>query len=66
MAAEALFDAAEEDVGTGGPDPVHGVYPTMKVITVAGFAEVPEAEVRRHCDAIIEARRIANSGGGQG
>src|SRR5262245_3332409 len=54
MAAEALFDAAEEDVGTGGPDPVHGVYPTMKVITAAGFAEVPEPEVRRHCDAVIE------------
>jgi proteasome beta subunit len=66
MAAEALFDAAEEDVGTGGPDPVHGVYPTMKVITIAGFAEVPEAEVRRHCDAVIEARRVANERGAQG
>jgi proteasome beta subunit len=60
MAAEALFDAAEEDVGTGGPDPVHGIYPTMKVITVGGFAEVPEPEVRQHCDAVIAARRAAN------
>jgi proteasome beta subunit len=66
MAAEALFDAAEEDVGTGGPDPVHGVYPTMKVITAAGFAEVPEPEVRRHCDAVIDARRAAHNRGGQG
>jgi proteasome beta subunit len=66
MAAEALFDAAEEDVGTGGPDPVHGVYPTMKVITAAGFAEVPEPEVREHCDAVIAVRRAANSRGPQG
>jgi proteasome beta subunit len=66
MAAEALFDAAEEDVGTGGPDPVHGVYPTMKVITAAGFAEVPEPEVRQHCDAVIDARRAAHNRGGQG
>jgi proteasome beta subunit len=60
LAAEALFDAAEEDVGTGGPDPIHGIYPTMKTITRAGFEEVPEPEVRQHCDAVIEARRKAN------
>ncbi len=60
MTAEALFDAAEEDVGTGGPDPVHGIYPTMKLITRGGFEEVPDAEVRQHCDAVIQARREAN------
>jgi proteasome beta subunit len=60
LAAEALFDAAEEDVGTGGPDPVHGIYPTMKTITRTGFEEVPESEVRQHCDAVISARRAAN------
>jgi proteasome beta subunit len=60
MAAEALFDAAEEDVGTGGPDPIHGIYPTMKTITRTGFEEVPESEVRQHCDAVIQARRAAN------
>jgi proteasome beta subunit len=63
MAAEALFDAAEEDVGTGGPDPIHGIYPTMKTITRTGFEEVPESEVRQHCDAVIQARRVANGQG---
>ncbi len=62
MAAEALFDAAEEDVGTGWPDPIHGIYPTMKVITATGFAEVPGAEVRQHCEAVMAARRAANGG----
>jgi proteasome beta subunit len=63
MAAEALVDAAEEDVGTGGPDPTYGIYPTMKVITAGGFAEVPEAEVREHCDAVLAARRDASRRG---
>jgi proteasome beta subunit len=56
-ATEALVDAAEEDVGTGGPDFVHGIFPTVKVITRAGFEEVPEAEVRRHCEAVLSDRR---------
>src|SRR5262245_61473191 len=63
MAAEALFDAAEEDVGTGGADPIHGIYPTMKTITATGFAEVPEADVRQHCEAVMTARQAANNRG---
>ena len=34
----ALVDAAEEDVGTGGPDFTYGIFPTVKVITRAGQA----------------------------
>jgi proteasome beta subunit len=62
-AAEALVDAAEEDVGTGGPDFVYGIYPTVKIITRAGFEDIPEAEVRGHCEAVVTARR---QGGGAG
>ena len=58
-AAEALIDAAEEDVGTGGPDFVYGIFPTVKVITRAGFQDAPEAEVRSHCEAVVAARRAA-------
>jgi proteasome beta subunit len=56
-AAEALVDAAEEDVGPGGPDFVHGIFPTVKVITRAGFEEASEAEVRAQCEAVVAARR---------
>ena len=56
----ALQRFGEEDVGTGGPDPIHGIYPTVKTITRTGFEEVPESEVRQHCDAVISARRAAN------
>ncbi len=57
MAAEALVDAAEEDVGTGGPDFVHAIFPTVKAITRGGYEEVPEPEVRAHFEAVVAARR---------
>lgn len=57
MAAEALLDAAEEDVGTGGPDFARGIFPTVKVITRAGYVEVPEDEVRSHFEAALAARQ---------
>jgi len=60
MAAEALVDAAEEDVGTGGPDFVNVIFPTVKVITQAGYEEVPEAEVRGQFEAVLAGRRQAS------
>ena len=54
---EALWDAADEDVGTGGPDLVRGIFPTVKTITREGFAEVPEADIRRVYDVILADRR---------
>jgi proteasome beta subunit len=56
VALEALIDAADEDVGTGGPDFVRGIFPTVKTITVGGFADVAEDEVRRVCEAIARDR----------
>ncbi|HVE92589.1 MAG TPA: proteasome subunit beta [Actinomycetota bacterium] len=59
MSLEALADAAEEDVGTAGPDPVHGIYPTVFVIDAQGVREVPEAEVRRVATEVLDRRSAA-------
>jgi proteasome beta subunit len=56
-AAEALVDAAEEDVGTGGPDLIHGIFPTVKMVTRAGFQEVAEPDVRAQFEAVLAGRR---------
>ena len=56
-ALEAVIDAAEEDIGTAGPDLVRGIYPTVKTITRSGFAELPEDEVRRGCEALLAERK---------
>ena len=42
------MDAADEDLGTGGPDLQRGIFPTVKTITRSGFGDVPDDEVRRH------------------
>ena len=62
VALEALIDAADEDVGTGGPDLVRGIFPTVKTITRSGFQDVPEDEIRRVCETIL-AERTRNADG---
>jgi proteasome beta subunit len=56
VALEALIDAADEDVGTGGPDLVRGIFPTVRTITLSGFGDIPEDEVRRVCEQILADR----------
>jgi proteasome beta subunit len=45
LAIRALWDAADEDSATGGPDPIRGIYPIVAVVDAAGYREVPEADV---------------------
>jgi len=59
---EALIDAADEDVGTGGPDLVRGIFPSVKTITRSGFGEVADDEVRRVCEAILADRARTGNG----
>ena len=37
LAVEGLYQAADEDSATGGPDVVRGIYPTVATITVDGL-----------------------------
>jgi len=61
-ALEALLDAADEDVGTGGPDLIRGIFPTVKAITRSGFTEVTEGEVRHLCETILKDRAQSEQG----
>lgn len=56
-ALEALYDAADEDRGTGGPDFVRGIFPTVKLVTAAGAQDVSEARVAAVCAEIAGARK---------
>lgn len=53
----ALYNAADEDVGTGGPDLVRGIFPTAKIVSGAGIVDVPEDRVRALYDTILAERR---------
>jgi proteasome beta subunit len=54
LAVGALYEAADEDSATGGPDVVRGIYPTVATITENGFDRVPEEEVAERFQALIE------------
>ena len=53
LAISALFQAADEDSATGGPDLVRGIYPTMATITRAGFDRVDENEIAERFRALV-------------
>jgi proteasome beta subunit len=57
VAVEALFDAADEDVGTGGPDLMRGIFPNVVAITTDGTYAIPEDEIRAAFEEIIAERR---------
>jgi proteasome beta subunit len=55
---EALFDASEEDLGTGSPDLSRDILPNMINITSRGVQDVPDPTIRETYQTIFEARRI--------
>jgi proteasome beta subunit len=60
LAVRALYEAADEDSATGGPDLVRGIYPVVAVVTVRGYEEVPEAEVAERFAATISRLQEGN------
>ena len=54
LAIQALFQAADEDSATGGPDLVRGIYPTMATITGNGFEHVTEDEVAQRFRGLLD------------
>jgi proteasome beta subunit len=56
FAIEALFDAADEDVGTGGPDLMRNIFPNVVTITTDGISEVAEDDLRRLFEQLIADR----------
>jgi proteasome beta subunit len=57
LALLALYNAADDDVGTGGPDFVRGIYPTAKVVNATGITDISEPQIRALYDEMIAARR---------
>lgn len=55
-AVEALCDAAEEDVGTAGPDFMRGIFPTIKTVTTRGIQDVEEDRVRAVSQRVTDTR----------
>jgi proteasome beta subunit len=56
IAVEALLDASEDDVATGGPSVYRRIFPIALAVTVSGADEVPESEVEAAVNAVLEER----------
>jgi proteasome beta subunit len=55
-AIQALYDAADDDSATGGPDLARRIFPVVAVITADGYRRLPDDEVAAIADRVISAR----------
>ncbi|MEU3568286.1 proteasome subunit beta [Kitasatospora sp. NPDC036755] len=64
MVVQALYDAADDDSATGGPDLARKIFPIVSLITEDGFRRLTEAEVTEVAVAITD-ERLARPNGPQ-
>ncbi len=55
-AVQALYDAADDDSATGGPDMARRIFPVVSVITAEGHTRLSQDEVAAIADAVVAAR----------
>ena len=55
-AIQALYDAADDDSATGGPDLTRRIYPVIGVVTEDGYHRVPEPEIAELVQEVVDAR----------
>ncbi len=53
---QALYDAADDDSATGGPDLTRGIYPVVYTVGAAGAQRVAESELTVLVDSVVQQR----------
>ena len=59
---QALYDAADDDSATGGPDLTRSIYPVIGVVTADGYNRLSEAEAEEHARAVVNERMQSPDG----
>jgi proteasome beta subunit len=54
LALNALFQAADEDSATGGPDLVRRIFPVMATITAQGFVRIGDDEIEERFRQLLD------------
>jgi proteasome beta subunit len=53
---QALYDAADDDSATGGPDMARRIYPILATITADGYQRMTDEEAGQYATAVVEER----------
>src|SRR5438270_3458597 len=61
---QALYDAADDDSATGGPDLTRRIYPVVTSVTADGFRRWPDNEVEQRVQQVFD-ERMTHPGGPQ-
>src|SRR5262249_49589058 len=51
---QALYDAADDDSATGGPDLTRRIFPVVAAITDDGFRRLPDTESAEYAQAVVD------------
>jgi len=59
---QALYDAADDDSATGGPDLSRRIFPVVATITADGFRKLPAAEAEQVAEQVVRERMTRPDG----
>ncbi len=62
LAIDALYDAADDDSATGGPDLTRKIWPVVMTVTAEGLHRLPDEAVESVVQTLVDAR-MTNPGG---
>ena len=54
---QSLYDAADDDSATGGPDMARRIYPVVATVTADGFHRLSEEEAGQYSEAVVSERQ---------
>jgi len=59
---QALYDAADDDSATAGPDMTRRIFPVIATVTADGYRRLSDAESGEYADAVVSERMRAPDG----
>jgi len=59
---QALYDAADDDSATGGPDLSRGIFPVVSVVDAQGYRRLAEPAVAEVVEAVVDGRSVRPDG----
>jgi proteasome beta subunit len=59
---QALYDAADDDSATGGPDLTRQIFPIIVTVTEDGFSALSDSESADYARQVVDGRMILPDG----